>query len=133
VIQKASANDHKGMRHAILAALLGTVLLAGCGDDDKASTKTTMPGKAAVATSAIEIKDFLYEPDPATVRSGTKIKVTNDDDAPHTLTEEGGARSFDSGTIKGSQSGSVTFSKPGTYKYFCEFHATMKGTVTVTQ
>ena len=122
------------MRHAILATLLGAVLLAGCGGNDKASTTTTTaPAKAATATSAIEIKDFLYDPDPATVKAGTKITVHNADDAPHTLTQEGDARTFDSGTIKGGRSGSVTFSKPGTYKYFCEFHATMKGTVTVTQ
>ncbi len=55
------------------------------------------------------------------------------DKAPHTLTEEGGSPSFDSDTIKGGQQGSVTFSKPGTFKYFCAFHATMKGTVTVTR
>ncbi len=121
------------MRHAILAALLGAALLAGCGDDDKTTSKTTMPAEAAVATSAIEIKDFLYEPDPSTVKAGTKITISNADDAPHTLTQEGDARTFDSGTIKGKQSGSVTFSKPGSYKYFCEFHATMKGTVTVTR
>jgi plastocyanin len=122
------------MRHAILAALLGAALLAGCGGNDKASTSTTTaPAKAATATSAIEIKDFLYDPDPATVKAGTKITVSNADDAPHTLTQEGASRTFDSGTIKGGRSGSVTFSKPGTYKYFCEFHATMKGTVTVTQ
>jgi plastocyanin len=31
------------------------------------------------------------------------------------------------------QRGSVTFATPGTYRYYCEFHATMKGTVTVVE
>ncbi len=121
------------MRYAILAALLGTALLAGCGDDDKAASDKKTAATPAAATTSIEIKDFLYDPDPSTVKAGQKIDVTNADDAPHTLTQEGGSPAFDSGTIKGRKSGSVTFSEPGTYKYFCEFHATMKGTVTVTQ
>ena len=135
VIRSAARNDHTSMRHAILAALLGAALLAGCGDDDKAGSagSSTTPAASAKATDAIEIKDFLYDPDPSTVKAGTKIAVTNADAAPHTLTQEGGSPTFDSGTIKGRKSGSVTFSKAGTYKYFCEFHATMKGTVTVTQ
>ena len=126
------------MRHAILAALLGAALLAGCGGDDDAGSSDSGATTAAEpapskATTSIEIKDFLYDPDPATVKAGQKITVSNADDAPHTVTEEGGSPSFDSDTIKGKASGSVTFPKPGTYKYFCVFHATMKGTVTVTR
>ena len=132
MIRNGAGNDQKIMRHAILAALLGATLLAGCGDDDKAASDTTT-AKPATATTTIEIKDFLYDPDPSTVKAGTKIAVTNADAAPHTLTQEGGSPTFDSGTIKGKKSGSVTFEKAGTYKYFCVFHATMKGTVTVTQ
>lgn len=133
VIRTAARNDDKGMRHAILAALLGAALLAGCGDDEKAASGTKAAAPPAAATTSIEIKDFVYDPDPSTVKAGQKVDVTNADDAPHTLTEEGGSPTFDSGTIKGTESGSVTFSEPGTYKYFCEFHATMKGTVTVTR
>jgi len=114
-------------RHALLAALLGTAILAGCGGDD-----TTAAPPDAAGTDSIRIAEFLYDPDPATVKAGTKISVTNADDAPHTLTEEGGSPpSFDSDTIKGKATGSVTFTTPGTFKYYCQFHPTMKGTVTV--
>jgi plastocyanin len=112
-------------RHALLAVLLGAAMLAGCGGDDPA----TAP--AAAPTDSIRIADFLYEPDPATVRVGRKITISNADDAPHTVTEKGDAPSFDSDTIKGKASGSVTFKTPGTYSYYCQFHPTMKGTVTV--
>jgi plastocyanin len=125
----------------MLTTLLGAALLAGCGDDDKtglggdAASKTTSTAvaKPAGATTSIRIVDFIYEPDPATVKAGEMVSIANADMAPHTLTEEGGSPSFDSDTIKGGQQGSVTFSKPGTFKYFCAFHATMKGTVTVTR
>ena len=73
-----------------------------------------------------EIKDFLFDPDPATVKVGQKVAITNGDTAPHTVTEDGSSKAFDSGTIKGGQKGSVTFTKPGTFKYYCQFHATMK-------
>jgi plastocyanin len=125
----------------MLTTLLGAALLAGCGDDDKtglggdaaAKTTSTAVAKPAGATTSIRIVDFIYEPDPATVKAGEMVSIANADKAPHTLTEEGGSPSFDSDTIKGGQQGSVTFSKPGTFKYFCAFHATMKGTVTVTR
>ena len=38
---------------------------------------------------------------------------------------------FDSGTVRGKGRGSITFEQPGTFTYYCQFHATMKGTVTV--
>ncbi len=112
-------------RHLTLAALLGAAALAGCGGgDDK-------PAATAATTDTIRIAQFLYDPEPATVKAGAKITVTNADSAPHTVTEKSSSRAFDSGTIRGKSSGSVTFDKPGTFTYYCEFHATMKGTVTV--
>src|SRR5438045_3956196 len=102
------------MRYALAAALLAAALLAGCGGmSDQAA-----PPKAAA--TAIAIKDFTYSPTPATVRAGERIAISNADGAPHTLTDRAPARTFDSGTIKGGARGSVTFTKPGTYAYFCE-------------
>jgi len=118
------------MRHALIAALLGAAVLAGCGDSaPKAAAPTTA---TAPATTSISIKKFLYSPTPATVKAGTKVSIVNADAAAHTLTDKADTRSFESGTIKGGATGSVTFSKPGTYSYFCEFHPYMKGSVTVT-
>jgi plastocyanin len=113
------------MRHVIIAALLGAALLAGCGDDDG--------GAAAKTTTTIKIADFVYDPTPATVKAGQKISVSNTDDAPHTITAGGSGKAFDSGTIKGKATGSLTIAKPGTYAYICEFHPFMKGEITVTK
>ena len=123
------------MRHTILAALAAAALLAGCGGDDETGTAgaAAKTAAAAGATDTIRIKDFLYDPDPVTVKAGQKITVVNEDSAPHTVTEEGGSPSFDSDTVKGGASGSITFDEAGTFKYFCLFHPTMKGSVTVTQ
>ena len=128
------------MRHAILAALLGAAILAGCGgdDDDGREADGTAPAKRRPArptkpTDTIKIADFVYDPTPATVRAGAKIAIANADAAPHTITDAGSGKAFDSGTIKGKATGSVTFAKAGTYSYMCEFHPFMKGEVTVTQ
>jgi plastocyanin len=119
------------MRHALIAVLLGAALLVGCGGSTNSSSARPAASDAPTTTS-IAIKDFKYVPTPASVKAGTKIAVSNADRAPHTLTDRAAGRAFDSGTIKTGETRSITFSKPGTYAYFCEFHPYMRGTVTVT-
>lgn len=128
------------MRHAILAALLGAALLAGCGDDEDSAaddTKTSTSAAAAAGagkpTTTVSIKDFKFDPATATVTAGQKISVPNADDAPHTLTEtpSSGKPLFDTGNVTGKATGSFTAPKAGTYEYFCELHAFMKGKLTV--
>ena len=115
-----------------------SLLLAGCGDDDKTASKpaTSPPAAsetAAEVTDTIKIVDFVYDPTPATVKAGTKIAISNADAAPHAITDEGSGKAFDSGTIKGKASGSFTVDTPGTYRYICEFHPFMKGELMVTK
>ena len=126
------------MRYAIITALLSAALLAGCGgaDDDGASTGTTPATAASAAaerTDTIKIVDFIYDPDPATVKAGQAISIPNADAAPHTITDAGSGKAFDSGTIKGKATGSLTIDQPGSYRYICEFHPFMKGEITVTR
>lgn len=136
MIRAASDHDEAPMRHAILAALLGAALLAGCGSDDDgtaATTSSTPATSAGATTSTIKIVDFVYDPDPATVKAGQAISVPNADAAPHTITDGGSGKAFDSGTIKGKATGSLTIDKPGSYRYICEFHPFMRGEITVTR
>ncbi len=96
--------------------------------------RSAQPG-TTVATDTVEIKNFLFEPEAVTVSAGTTITFVNRDSAPHTATS-GPARElrgvFDTGTLSKGQRMSFTLSKPGTFDYFCELHAFMKATVTVT-
>jgi plastocyanin len=137
VIRLRADHDEAGMRQALLAALLAATVLAGCGGDDAADgdAKTTAPAAATAgaATNTIDIKDFKFVPETATVKAGQKISVPNADAAPHTLTEQpsSGDPAFDTGNVTGKQTGTFTAPEPGTYEYFCELHAFMKGTLTV--
>jgi len=121
------------MRHTLLLALLGSALLAGCGDDKTTAATKPASDAAAETTSTIKIADFVYDPTPATVRAGQRISIPNADAAPHTITDGGTGKAFDSGTIKGKATGSLTIGRAGTYAYICEFHPFMKGEITVTK
>jgi hypothetical protein len=57
------------------------------------------------------------------------VTWTNGDGVGHTATADGG--SFDTGTIGGGGSDSVTFSTAGTFAYHCTIHPAMTGTISV--
>ncbi len=75
------------------------------------------------------IKDYAYRPDTVTVKAGTEITFTNEDQTAHTATANSGA--WNTGTIDPGHSATVKLVKPGVYPYHCIFHAFMTGTVTV--
>jgi plastocyanin len=82
------------------------------------------------AAAAITISSFKYA-GTLTVKAGTKVTVTNNDSAAHTLTDKGGK--FDTGNIAGS-GGTGTFTAPttpGSYPFGCTYHPNMAGTLVV--
>lgn len=87
------------------------------------------PGAAPSTDGGVTVQNFDYVPPELTVKVGTEVTWTNEDSAPHTATADDG--SFDTDTIEGGNSGSATLDEPGTFTYFCSFHAFMKGSVTV--
>jgi plastocyanin len=79
--------------------------------------------------NAIDIENFRFSPDPLVVRAGTPVKVTNSDRTVHTVTAAD--KSFDTGDLAGGASTTITITKPGAYKYFCNIHNYMTGTIEV--
>ena len=80
-------------------------------------------------TVAIPISSYSYHPATITVATGTKVTFTNHDQTAHTATSNNSA--FDTGTVKPGHSATVALNKPGTYVYYCQFHAFMHGTLVV--
>jgi len=116
----------------LLALLVVVAFVAvACGSSSKKSSGSNAGSAPAQATSSgpINIKQFKYDPPSLTVKAGTKVAIANGDPDQHTVTADNGA--FDSGTLKPNGSGSVTFTKAGTFPYHCAFHPFMHGTVTV--
>lgn len=84
-------------------------------------------------TAAAVITNYAFSPATLTVKQGTKVTWTNKDSVNHTVTSDAGPDSFDSGFLSQDQSFSFTFTKAGTYTYFCSAHPYMRGTVVVTE
>ena len=90
--------------------------------------------KDAESTSSkqntIEIKDFAFNPQTITVKSGEKITWINRDEEPHTIVSV--EKQFKkSSALDTDQEFSITTSAPGTYTYYCSVHPKMTGTIVV--
>jgi plastocyanin len=83
----------------------------------------------AATPPTIGIKEFKYGPPILSVPVGATVTWVNHDEEPHTVTSATGA--FSSAGLVNDDTFAQTFTKPGTYQYFCKIHPYMKGTVVV--
>jgi plastocyanin len=103
------------------------------------TTSTTVPQSphlshvSILKDSATDTASPGYSPTTITVVMSVNNTVvwTNNDAVFHTVTATDG--NYNSGTIFSGQSWSHTFTQPGTYSYYCQYHPWMKGTVVVKQ
>jgi plastocyanin len=87
---------------------------------------------SAAKHKAISIKGFAFAPKKVTVHVGTVITWTNNDSAAHTVTSDTGSKlKLDSSTLNTGDTYKVTVKKTGTFKYHCNFHPFMHGTIKV--
>ena len=78
----------------------------------------------------IEIKDFAFNPQTITVKSGETVTWINRDEEPHTIVSVG--KQFKKSTaLDTDQEFTLTVGAPGTYDYFCSVHPKMTGTIVV--
>jgi plastocyanin len=115
-----------------LTTLAGAVVLATGGPLALtwAAPATATATAAAAQAQAVEIVNFEYVPGQLTVPVGTTVTWTNTADRPHTVTDRGGT--FDTDPIAPAAAGTVTFSTPGVYHYFCRINPSkMNGLITV--
>ena len=78
----------------------------------------------------VRIDNFAFTPKVLTVRAGTKVTWTNQDDVPHNVVST--EKKFASAVLDTDQTFSFTFDTPGAFPYFCKIHPMMTGTVQVT-
>jgi plastocyanin len=101
------------------------------GTSSASAATTTAPATVPATESLVEIDNFVFKPKELTVAVGAKVTWVNKDDVPHTATSSDDPRVFDSKTLDTDDKYSFTFTKPGTYKYFCKVHPHMTGVVIV--
>jgi plastocyanin len=101
---------------------------AGTPQSGQASGAAAAPAKP-VSGTAIDIQNFAFSPTSLSIKAGTKVTWTNKDTDAHTATAKDGT--FHSEPLNTGQSYSFTFTKPGTYSYYCTIHPFMVATVVV--
>jgi plastocyanin len=81
------------------------------------------------ATAEIKIDNFSFGPATMTVPAGTTVTWINRDDIPHKVVSSDDE--FKSKVLDTDEKFSYTFSKAGTYAYFCSLHPKMTGKIIV--
>jgi plastocyanin len=83
----------------------------------------------SAASAEVKIDNFSFGPQTVTIAVGATVTWTNRDDIPHTVVSTDGV--FKSKVRDTDEKFSYTFTKAGTYPYYCSVHPKMTGTVVV--
>ena len=110
----------------------GIALVIGfaCG---KSSNSYGGGNNGGSTSNSISLQNLAYSPSSTTVKVGTTVKWTNNDNVTHTITSNDGS-TFNSGNVNPGGSFSYTTTVTGTFNYHCLIHGlAMSGVLIVTQ
>ena len=79
----------------------------------------------------VKIDNFSFGPTLLTVSVGSTVTWINRDDIPHTVVSADDPKVFKSKVLDTDEKFSFTFTKAGTYAYFCSIHPKMTGKIVV--
>ena len=117
------------MRRSVFIAGLAATLLLGMGA--LGVSQKNFVASAQPETTEVKIDNFTFGPAALTVPVGATVTWTNKDDIPHTVVSTDDPKAFKSKVLDTDEKFSFTFSKAGTYPYFCSIHPKMTGKVIV--
>ena len=117
------------MRRTVSVAILTVALVITIGATGTSHHNPMVNAQQKPETAEVKIDNFSFGPGTLTVPAGTTVTWTNRDDIPHTAVSTEGA--FKSKVMDTDEKFSYTFTKPGTYSYFCSIHPKMTGKVVV--
>ena len=113
----------------ILGIVATAILIVAAAGRSKNFSSAAAEEKPAAET-AVKIDNFTFSPVTLTVPVGSTVRWTNHDDIPHTVVSDD-KTSFKSKALDTDDSFSYTFTKPGTYLYFCSIHPKMTAKIVV--
>jgi plastocyanin len=105
-----------------MPVLIAMLMLAG-------SLSVRANDQPSAANAEVKIDNFSFGPQTITVPVGATVTWTNRDDIPHTVVSTDGV--FKSKVRDTDEKFSYTFTKAGTYPYFCSVHPKMTGKIVV--
>ena len=87
--------------------------------------------KSSIKSSTIEVQvdNFSFGAGTLSVPANSTVTWVNKDDVPHTVTSTDGL--FKSKALDTDDKYAYTFTKPGTYSYYCTIHPKMVGKIVV--
>lgn len=118
---------------SLVVLFVGFLFFSSCNKDSSYSTNSSS-NTGTPGVNEIFISGFAFSPSSKTISAGTTIKWINKDNVIHTVTS--GTPGSPSGTFNSGNFGqngefSYKFDQAGTFKYFCNIHQSMTGTITV--
>ena len=119
------------MKRVILSVAAAALLVLSFGLSKASHAK---PAASEQGNSSdkyqIKIDNFSFAPATLTVPVGTTVTWVNQDDVPHNIRSSEG-NILKSPVMDTDQKFSYTFTKAGTYPYYCGIHPKMTGKVLV--
>jgi amicyanin len=143
--------DNKGLLAGLAAVAViiigGVIVMAGGNKDSSTSMNDGMTSQSttkdsttdssasdAVASNTVTIENYSFMAPTIKVKVGDTVTWTNKDGVKHNISPDSPSADFSKGELFGhDETYSFTFKKAGTYKYHCDPHPYMKGTVVVTE
>ena len=119
------------MRRSVFITGLTAALVLGMGVFGTGQKSSVASAQEETAATEVKIDNFSFGPVTLTVPIGTTVTWTNRDDIPHTVVSTDDPKTFKSKVLDTDEKFSFTFSKAGTYPYFCSIHPKMTGKVIV--
>jgi plastocyanin len=119
------------MRRSVSIAGLAAVLVLGMGILGAGRKSSELSAQQKMETMEVKIDNFTFGPATLTVPAGTTLTWTNKDDIPHTVVSTDDSKTLKSKVLDTDEKFTFTFSKAGTYPYFCSIHPKMTGKVIV--
>jgi plastocyanin len=119
------------MRRSVCIAGLAVALVLGIGVFGTGQKSSVTRAQQTTSATEVKIDNFSFGPVTLTVPVGTTVTWTNRDDIPHNTVSTDDPKIFKSKVLDTDEKFSFTFSKPGTYSYFCSIHPKMTGKVIV--
>jgi plastocyanin len=107
------------------------LLVVGIGALGAGSNNLALAEQQKSTSAEVKIDNFNFGPAELTVPVGTTVSWTNRDDIPHTVVSADEPKVFKSKVLDTDEKFSFTFSKAGTYPYYCSIHPKMTGKVIV--
>lgn len=119
------------MRRSVSVSVLLATAIVGIGLLGTSRKNFAAAGQQKSDATEVKIDNFSFGPAALTVPVGTTVTWTNRDDIPHTAVSRDDPKIFKSKVLDTDEKFSFTFSKAGTYPYFCSIHPKMTGKVIV--